>query len=284
MFDIIVMSAAIAAAQPATCTDWQQENRLIDGEAGTIAVTVDYPADAGAVPFILVNGGSSYRVREEAAFAVQLLQPACMAIVRYDRRGHGESHGEAVIASTLNSPDIVPLLAGDGLRVVESLRADSDMPVSSFGLLGSSFGAWLNAEMASRSDNIDYFVSISAGAVSVGVSDHYDSLTDRGVAQHEALAQSRALASAPGYDPAAGLQNAEATGLFIFGLNDLSNPSQLEIERLQQPDLSAGDFTVIAIEDADHNLVRESTGAIAMEAMQDMVAWIREQDVARRAE
>jgi pimeloyl-ACP methyl ester carboxylesterase len=281
MFDLIALSVAVAAAQPASCTDWQQENRLIEGDAGAIAVTVDYPSDAGAVPFILVNGGSSYRVREEAAFAVQLLQPACMAIVRYDRRGHGESEGEAVVASTLNSTDIVPLLAGDGVRVVESLRADPDLPVSSFGLLGSSFGSWLNAEMASRSDRVDYFVSISAGAVSVGVSDHYDALTDQGVSQDDALAQSRALDAAPGYDPAISLQNARGTGLFIFGLNDLSNPSQLELERLQEPDLAAGDFTVITIDDADHNLVRESTGAFAMEAMQDMVVWIREQDAAR---
>ena len=64
------------------------------------------------------------------------------AVMRYDKRGTGESDGEVVGVSFANSPETIPLLAADMNAVLQQLLQMPEIDTDRVGLFGVSQATW----------------------------------------------------------------------------------------------------------------------------------------------
>jgi len=89
-----------------------------------------------------------------------------IAVLRYDKRGVGQSSGKYDL--TLTSADF----AQDALEAVQFLKKRSDIDSAKIGLVGASEGGLISFMVASQSKDVAFVVSL-AGATSNNVITHY---------------------------------------------------------------------------------------------------------------
>jgi len=221
---------------------------------------------------LIIIGGSGVGEREDTAQAIGLFESAQADIVIFDRRGFGGSSGEIVVPGTENSTWLIPELGRDVAMIVEAL---ADQGYTHIGLVGASMGAWISTSAATNIDNVDFIVNFVGGGVSVQISDAYDSLTDQGLTQEDALARAGSISTTIGYDPAADLGNLDAAVLFILAEDDLSNPSRLDISEIEGHRSAGSNLQYILVPDADHDFRNTITGEPNLTWLPEMLAFIQ---------
>lgn len=88
---------------------------------------------------------------------VEVFTNSCIAVFIYDKRGTGNSSGDWRSA-TLEE------LADDAIAAVEKIKLEDAVHTDSVGVYGVSQGGTLAALAASRSDEIDFVINITATA------------------------------------------------------------------------------------------------------------------------
>jgi len=119
--------------------------------------TLTSPAERGPVPALVVAHGAAFGLGA-ARIYTQLLEPALaegVAVLRYDRRGEGESTGSPGDA-TLDD------LADDLLACVRALQGKPGIRSDRVGLWGISQGGWVAALAAAADPSIAGIVAVSA--------------------------------------------------------------------------------------------------------------------------
>lgn len=118
-----------------------------------------------ALPAIVLLGGSGSSDRDSVAYGVPVMGQLASAladagylVVRYDRRGTGQSGGRAESA-TLSD------YAEDVLSVVRWLRRQKDVDDRRIGVVGHSEGGSVALIAASRSDDIEAVVTVATAGV-----------------------------------------------------------------------------------------------------------------------
>jgi len=159
----LVASCLFAAAlSPAA------ELQATSADGTKLAGSLHLPDGSGPFPVVVFIHGSEPGQRGNAAY----LRWADAFLVRgigalaFDKRGCGDSEGTYVEAPDLEVP------ATDVLAWVELLSARDD--VSSIGVLGWSQGGWIGPLVASKSDQVEFVVSISGPGVSPLEQNIYD--------------------------------------------------------------------------------------------------------------
>jgi len=144
-----------------------QEVTFANATAGvTLAGTLTLPKGNGPFPAILLIAGSGPQDRDAAIASHRpflLLADALtrrgIAVLRYDKRGIGQSTGNPDAATTLD-------LAADADAALAFLKSRKEIKASRIGLLGHSEGAIIAPYLAGQSKDVPWMVLLAAPATS----------------------------------------------------------------------------------------------------------------------
>ncbi len=131
-----------------------------DTEFGTLrsgsiklSYALDLPRGITQPPVVVLGHGSGRVTADLLAKSARVLVQQGFAVLRYDKRGTGDSGGTFSRAFA----DIT-LLAGDMVAAVEFIRSDPRIDADRFGLFGSSQAGWVIPEAAVRSPHVAFAV------------------------------------------------------------------------------------------------------------------------------
>jgi pimeloyl-ACP methyl ester carboxylesterase len=193
----------------------------------------------------------------------------------FDKRGVGSSGGACC-------PLDFPLLAADALAAAAAVRVHPEVVSESIGLVGASQAGWIIPIAAAESPEISFVVLQSGPTVTLGEEDYFSELTRDfdcgrgGLSAEEADARVRSRAPS-GFDPRPFLSRMTQPGLWLFGLDDIQQPSRLSIERLQILIAEGKGFSYLAFPGANHSLVlaEECSPGSAVDFVTPMFEWLR---------
>jgi dipeptidyl aminopeptidase/acylaminoacyl peptidase len=243
----------------------------------TLAGTLDLPAGEGPFPAIVTTHGSPPLTRNDwynlmvSNFFVQ----HGYAVLRYDKRGVGDSTGKYPEVGTDNS-EAINDLADDALAGVEFLKNHNLINPNMIGVEGFSQGGWIAPLAASKSSDVAFAIARSGPTSSVGQEIYYSDLTEEGTPLQKASDMARDYPGPHGFVPETALQNLEVPSLWLFGAQDDSIPVPLSIEILDSIIADQGkDFTYIVYPNGDHSLADADTGAY-YPFLLDALSWLDE--------
>ncbi|MFT7480932.1 MAG: hypothetical protein ACI80N_004249, partial [Gammaproteobacteria bacterium] len=137
-----------------------QEDFQFVGGGITLAGNLTLPEGEGPHPVILLTHGSEPGSRRGYGMFVDLFARQGIAVMRYDKRGVGNSEGTYIEAPDLRIP------CADLLGAVSYLRAHASIDAERIGVFGASQGGWVAPMAASMSEHIRFVVVQSAPGVS----------------------------------------------------------------------------------------------------------------------
>ncbi len=222
-----------------------------------LAYTLDLPTGTGPFPAIVMGHGSGTVTRHQGSSLAHRLVDAGFAVLRYDKRGVGDSGGVYEIAGNVaNSERVFPVLADDMLAGVAFLKTRREVDPARIGLFGVSQAGWIIPLAASRSPDVKFMILVVGPTVSVGVENYYSSLVELSptASLDDAYARSRVYAGPHGFDPRGTLESLSTPGLWLLGGVDRSIPTPLTVELLQSLQDSGRPFRWIVYPGADHNM------------------------------
>lgn len=235
----------------------------------TLNGTVTSPRRDGRFPGIVWVHGSGRSSRSEAMFFPQYFADLGFAVLAFDKRGVGESGGTYTMpdGSSFSEP-FLRRRGADVASAVDALRNHPRVAGAPVGMVGISQAGWV-LPIAASSTNCAFTVTMGGGATPLGQEDYFSQLTDEGLSDaslrsiDDALALVRARPS-EGHDWRREFAAQRCPGLWLYGLNDRSNPSQLAIDVLEQVKAAQGkDFTVVSFPDGNHPLMQSIVGGHA---------------------
>src|SRR5215831_12505115 len=115
--------AAVAAALAVACVGQSPPLPpfFTNGDV-RLAFTLDLPEGKGPFPAIVMGHGSGRVTRDQLTWASRHFTGLGFAVLRFDKRGVGESTGTFVFVGTRDSPWVFPELASDVAAGVRFLR------------------------------------------------------------------------------------------------------------------------------------------------------------------
>ena len=190
-----------------------------------LAFTLDLPAGTGPFPAVVLGHGSGLVTRHDVSWLSSRFTRLGFAVLRFDKRGVGESTGTYVNVGVSTSERTFPILADDIVAGVRFLRTRSDIDPKKIGLAGNSQAGWI-LPYAARTLGDASFVVILAGPVcSVGLEMYYSDLAEFSQRPlDEVYAQLPHFTGAPGYDPVPVLREVKTPTLWLLGTDDRSIP------------------------------------------------------------
>jgi pimeloyl-ACP methyl ester carboxylesterase len=157
---------ASVAARQLTVGRPNDEDVRIPGNGFTLAGTVSRPAEVvpdQRLPAVVLIGGSGPHDRDANVFGIPIfgqlasaLADAGFLVVRYDKRGVGQSGGRVETAALAD-------YAEDALSVVRYVRKRKDVDSDRVSLVGHSEGAWIALLAGARERDIASLVLIAGG-------------------------------------------------------------------------------------------------------------------------
>lgn len=141
-------------------TQVSAEEIFIESQGARLAATLHLPAASQPIAAVVVTHGASSPLRKSPLYAhlVQMLPAMGIAVLTYDRRGSGESSGQAGTGD-------YALLADDAIAGARALMKDPRIDPRRIGVWGLSQGGWLALLAASRSPDLAFAISVSAPMV-----------------------------------------------------------------------------------------------------------------------
>jgi len=134
------------------------------GEGVKLSGSLSVPKGTGPFPAALLLAGSGPQDRDEAIakhrpfFVIaDALTRKGIAVLRYDKRGIGESTGNADAATTMD-------LAADARAALDFLKSRKEVDASRIGLIGHSEGAIIAPYLAAHSKDVAWLVLLAAPA------------------------------------------------------------------------------------------------------------------------
>ena len=146
----------------------------------TISAFIDVPTGPAPYPVMVFVPGSGTGTKADDQPAVGNALQGGVAVVRYDKRGLGQSTGvfEEITVGGANSERVLDVRASDVQAIVDYLAGRSDIRHDRIFLWGTSQGAWVAPLVAQRTSNVAFIINVSGGGSPVGTSDYYDGLAD----------------------------------------------------------------------------------------------------------
>lgn len=232
----------------------------------TLRGTLTVPHGPGPHPGIVWVHGSGQTPRSEAMFFPRYLADLGFAVLAFDKRGVGESEGSYAMPD--GSTFSVPFLRRRGQDVasaIDSLRDHPRVAGQRVGLVGISQAGWV-MPVAASSTECAFTISMSGGATRLSQEDYFSELTEetRSDASLRTIedAVERVRARKPqGHDWSTDFASQRCPGLWLYGMKDRSNPSQLAVEVLEAVKAEFDrDFSIVKFPDGNHPLMQSRLG------------------------
>jgi uncharacterized protein len=155
-----------------------------------LAFTLELPSGPGPFPAIVAGHGSGKLTRQDVAWFASQWTRLGFAVLRFDKRGAGESTGTYVFVGTNDSPVVFPELASDIAAGVRFLRTRPEIDPKRIGLSGWSQAGWILPHAARELGDVRFLVLYSGPVCTVGEEIYYSDLaenTTRPLAEVNAL-------------------------------------------------------------------------------------------------
>ncbi len=183
------------------------------------------PPGPGPFPAVVFGHGSGQVTKADGALHVPFWLGQGFAVLRFDKRGAGQSTGVYRGVSAANSQTRILELAGDMAKGVAFLSTRTDIDRRRIGLTGVSQAGWVMAAATTISSDIRFVVAFVGSTVPVGVNIAYENLRDQPIGEaYAALAQYGGL---HGYDPLPDLRATAAPVLYLLGADDRLVPTRV---------------------------------------------------------
>lgn len=277
---MIFVAALTGCMGPIVLTDAGEEGFFPSGDL-QMHYVLDLP-EAGAPPFpavVLGHGSGPKTVRDVAGFAERMLELG-FAVLRYDKRGTGESGGTFVPSNIVEVNTAIPeQYAADMAAAVRFLRRHPEID-SRVGLMGESQAGWVIPPAAVQADSVAFLIVLSGPVMPLGDVGVYEGLAT----EHPDLPSDSVMAMMTrdgrlrgrGFDPAPFLTRLHAPGLWIYGAWDRHVPGPANARILEALRTESGQpFTAIVYPNADHGLRDRDTGE-GIPWARDVENWLRE--------
>jgi len=221
-----------------------------------LAFTLDLPAGKGPFPAIVAGHGSGKVTREQLTWLSSRFVGMGFAVLRFDKRGAGESTGTFVFVGTRDSPEVFPQLAGDVVAAVRFLRTRPEVDPGRIGLAGNSQAGWILPIAARDLGDVAFMVLLVGPVCSVGQEMFYSGIVehDASKAIAEANAQMPEFRGPHGFDPVPTLATVNTPTLWLLGMEDRSIPVPLTIANLEHLRSGGRPFEWRTYDGLGHNL------------------------------
>jgi len=206
----------------------------------TLAGTLDLPAGEGPFPAIVTTHGSPPLTRNDIynLYVSHFFVQHGFAVLRYDKRGAGESTGTYPEIGIETSEVNIEILADDALAGVKFLKNHDRIDPNMIGVSGFSQGGWIAPHAASKSPDVAFVIALSGPTCSIGQEIYYSDLVEgdngevTGISLKEASDMARDYTGLHGFDPLPSLQELNVPSLWLLGAQDSSIPVPLTVEIL----------------------------------------------------
>ncbi len=163
--DVVREDVAASTSRTVAYLNPGDEPLTVPAAGFNIAATVTRPKDvAGKLPAVAIASGSGVGDRDGVVAGVPLmgqlagaLADAGFLVVRYDKRGFGQTGGRAESATMSD-------LADDARAVIRAIEKRNDVDSRRVAILGYDDNAWIALLAASRENRVDAVVAIAAPA------------------------------------------------------------------------------------------------------------------------
>jgi uncharacterized protein len=220
-----------------------------------LTFTLDLPPGKGPFPAVVMGHGSGRVTRDQLTWAATRFAKLGFAVLRFDKRGVGESTGTYVFVGTKDSPWVFPQLASDVSAGVRFLRTRPEIDPRRIGLFGASQAGWILPLAARELGDLAFMVLWSGPVCTVGQEMFYSDIvenTGRPVADGNA-AMGR-FNGPPGFDPMPVLQSVATPTLWLLGMDDHSIPVQTTLDNLKTLSDAGRPFEWRTYDGLDHQL------------------------------
>ena len=228
----------VAAAQPSPMPLW-----FPSGDA-RLAFTLDLPPGPGPFPAVVVGHGSGRVTRADLQWFAGHWTALGFAVLRFDKRGVGESTGAYSMVGVSNSDRMIPLLASDIEAGVRFLKTRAEIDPRRIGLAGNSQAGWILPHAARNlGDQVKFLVLFSGPVCSVGLEIYYsDFAEETDTPLPEVYTRMGDFRGPPGYDNYPTIEAVKTPSLWLLGADDRSIPIRPIVANLQK--LAAGGHPV----------------------------------------
>ena len=226
---------------------------------GAVALryVVDFPDGEGPFPVVVYGPGSGEVSKSNSmtqGHAGEWLSLG-YAVVRYDKRGVGESGGDLLSLSTANSHEVVPTLAADMRAVLNEALSLPRIDAERVGLFGVSQANWYMPLVAEADPRVDWVVVLTGGLIPVGPKNEWERLVF--VEGRDPFAESTldewALYDGPlGWDQRPAVRDAERPYLYLLGGRDRGVPMAPNLEEAEALRADGADVTVLTYPVGEH--------------------------------
>ena len=201
---------------------------------------------------------------------------AGIAFFSYDKRGVAESQGTCCPGDENH----FNLLAADADGALNAVRRRPEIAGTRVGFLGTSQAGWVVPLAVDRSKHRVAFVAMAdAPAVTTGEEAQWSQLAGEDASNpppltREKRAELTAKLRRGGFDPVPLLEHMTIPGIWVYGRQDRSQPSEKDAATLKRLRGAGKDFTVVLYAHAGHGLL--DVPPSDARAMPTLLAWIRE--------
>ncbi len=237
---------------------------------------LDLPDDSGGpFPAIVFVHGSGRLNRNMIAHGTNPFVPEGMAVLRYDKRGVGESTGTFFNIGLGNSVSGLGVLASDLVAGVRFLKNFPEIDQDRIGILGNSQGGWIGPLAAAEADEVSFLLMWSGPTVSVGLEIFYSTLADRTQTPLDNVYPQLAnFSGLNGYTPLPVLEALDIPSLWLYGAMDRSIPTRLDTLNMRHLQDLGKPYEFIMYPFARHDLRDTRTGRF-VDLWSDYFIWLR---------
>jgi dipeptidyl aminopeptidase/acylaminoacyl peptidase len=233
-----------------------------------LAYTLDLPSGAPPYPAIVAGHGSGRVTRQQLEGFAQRWTSQGFAVLRYDKRGVGESTGTYSEVGSAASVTMIPLLAADVAAAARFLRLRPEIDARRVGLAGASQAGWILPHAARELGGVAFMVLLSGPVCSVGLENYYSDLAD-GTSRplDEVYGLLPAFSGPGGYDPLPVLKAIDTPAMWLLGADDRSIPVRTTVTNLEMLAASGKPFEWRTYPGLGHGL--------SGDVWPDIEAWVR---------
>ncbi len=273
----VVAALALAACggmgDHAATTPSQVSPSSFKGAFPSSGANLDYelnlPTGPGPFPGVVFGHGSGPTTKADGSVHVPFWLDQGFAVLRFDKRGAGQSTGVYRGVSAANSQTQILELAGDMAAGVTFLRTRPDIDGRRIGLTGVSQAGWVMAAATTISSDIRFVVAFVGSTAPVGVNVAYENLRDQPI--DEAYAALTRYGGLLGYDPLPDLRATAVPVLYLLGAEDRLVPTRVCLPLVES--LRSGGSRVSA---RVYPAVGHELGS-SSRAWPDIAEWLRSQ-------
>lgn len=240
-----------------------------DNAGVRLAFALDLPDGRPPFPAVVLGHGSGRVTRDRLGFIAREFTRMGYAVLRFDKRGVGESSGEFVAVGTRDSQAVFPQLASDIEAGVRFLRTRPEIDPRRIGISGWSQAGWILPIVARDLRDVAFMVIMSGPVCSVGLEMYYSDFAEGTTMPLDLVYPKMPDFHGPaGFDVVPTLQSIDTPGLWLFGSDDRSIPERNSIANLKTLAASGKPFEWKEYPGLDHPL--------SPVIWDDVARWLRE--------